>query len=153
MVKVIANQDGNLIATSPNNPAWGWYKLEEERQTITPEGIVKVEKLTAIVQGWVRDIKTLNWKINDTVPGRIIIRESLTPFNKKNPEKDLKMAGDSGIVCSVGGAPIYRRYFYNANSDAQDQLVAHDNNEEIKEAYLGQLQLGSVDPLADEFNL
>lgn len=134
-VKVVLNVDGSLISTSPSNPDWGWYKVEQERMTINDEGVARMEKLSAIVQGWMKDISGLKWKEGMVLPGKIIIRESLTPFNKKNPEKDLKVAGESGIVCSVAGAPIYRRYFYNVNPNAVDQLIAHDNKEEIKEAY------------------
>jgi hypothetical protein len=36
------------------------------------------------------------------LPGTIVIEESLTPFNKKAPERDLKIAGETGIVCRVG---------------------------------------------------
>lgn len=134
-VRVILNVDGSLISRSPINPDWGWYKVEQERATINEDGVARIERLSAIVQGWMKDIRGLNWKEGMVLPGKIIIRESLTPFNKKNPKKDLKIAGESGIVCTLSGAPIYRRYFYNANPNATDQLIAHDNTDEIKEAY------------------
>jgi len=59
----------------------------------------------------------------------------LTPFNKKNPERDLKIAGDTGIVCTVNGQPIYRRSTYSAASNAQDTLIKHDNVEQLRSAY------------------
>ena len=134
-VKVVPNVDGSLISTSPSNAAWGWYKVEQERMTINEEGVARMEKLSAIVQGWMKDISGLKWTLGMNLPGKIIIRESLTPFNKRNPEKDLKIAGKSGVICKVNDQPIYRRYFYNQNSQAEDVLIAHNNKEEIKLAY------------------
>ena len=134
-VKVVLNVDGNLISTSPSNSDWGWYKIEQERMTLNDEGVARMTKLSAIIQGWMEDIRGLKWTLGMSLPGKIVIRESLVPFNKRNPEKDLKIAGKSGVICKVEGKPIYRRYFYNQSNAAEDVLIAHDNKEEIQAAY------------------
>lgn len=134
-VKVVLNPDGNLISRSMNNPEWGWYKVSQIRITINDEGIARQETLSALVQGWIKEIKILGWKLDDELSGKIIIKESTEPFNRKNPDRDLKIAGQSGVVCTINGKPIYRRYFYTVRADAQDQLIVHDNKEEIREMY------------------
>ena len=59
----------------------------------------------------------------------------MTPFNEKQPEKDLKIAGDTGIVCKFEGSPIYRKTQYTLASNAEDVLIKHDNVEELRAAY------------------
>jgi hypothetical protein len=69
------------------------------------------------------------------LPGKILIKESLEPFSSKNPERDLKVAGDTGIVCRLEGNPIYRRTYYSVSSNAEDTFIQHDNVEELRAAY------------------
>ena len=66
---------------------------------------------------------------------KIIFKESLTPFDKKNPDRDLKVAGETGITCVQDGAPIYRKNFYTEDEKAIDVTCAHTNKEEIKAAF------------------
>ena len=70
----------------------------------------------------------------ETIPGRIVIKEQLTSFSQNDPDRDLKYAGDTGIICCVDGEPIYRKTFYVADATSQDVLVAHNNGDAIKEA-------------------
>jgi hypothetical protein len=51
--------------------------------------------------------------------GTIVIKESLTPFNEKDPTRDLKVAGSSGILCKVGNDPIYRKTVYSNSANMQ----------------------------------
>jgi hypothetical protein len=67
--------------------------------------------------------------------GKIIVQEAMEPFNGKNPERDLKVAGSTGIVCRVEGAPVYRRTLYTEKQNLTDSFIAHTNVEEIKAAY------------------
>jgi hypothetical protein len=62
----------------------------------------------------------------------------LTPFNNKTPERDLKVAGGTGIVCTVGGQPIYRRTKFSFDANAQDTFVKHDNVDQLRDAYAAQ---------------
>jgi hypothetical protein len=59
----------------------------------------------------------------------------MAPFNAKNPERDLKIAGETGIICSVAGAPIYRKTVYSASANAEDVLIKHDNVDQLRAAY------------------
>ena len=69
-----------------------------------------------------------------TLPGKIYIRESLEPFSADDPDRDLKIAGDTGVVCCSHGQPIYRKSFYDQTGTQGDDLVPHTNGDAIKEA-------------------
>ena len=78
------------------------------------------------------DLQQLAFTADQELDGKIVTKEQLTPFNESDPDRDLKMAGDTGIVCSKGGEPIYRRTNYTPDTTAQDVLIAHDNSDEIR---------------------
>jgi adenine specific DNA methylase Mod len=77
----------------------------------------------------------MNFYAGQELPGKIVIQESLEPFNQKNPRKDLKIAGSTGIVCTLNGQPIYRRTIYKQDSFAENKLIQHDNVEQLRNAY------------------
>lgn len=68
------------------------------------------------------------------MPGKLIVEESTVPFSITNPNRDIKMAGNTGIECTFEGKPVYRRVKHTVNVAAVDTLVAHDNREEIRNA-------------------
>ena len=73
--------------------------------------------------GLVEDLKEMNLYAGQGLDGKIIIEESLEPFNKKNPERDLKVAGETGIVCTLGGLPIYRRTKFTFNQISAFSII------------------------------
>jgi hypothetical protein len=80
-------------------------------------------------------MKAMNFFADKELPGTVLIKESLVPFNAKDPERDLKVAGSTGIVCTLDGLPIYRKTYYSIKSNVEDIFVQHDNKEEIKAAF------------------
>jgi hypothetical protein len=134
-VKVTADELGNVVVISKNNPEWGHIRLEQVRATIDDNGFVRKRTISALVHGTVEDLKSFSWYKNQEVSGKIVFKESLEPFNLNNPEKDYKIAGKTGIVCCQDGQPVYRKTFYTLNSSAEDVAVAHNNTEDIKAAY------------------
>jgi hypothetical protein len=91
--------------------------------------------MSALIQAPVGILQEMGYYAGQILDGKIIIKESLTPFNKKSPERDLKIAGKTGILCKVGDEPIYRKTVYNTSSNAADITIQHDNVEELREAY------------------
>jgi hypothetical protein len=87
------------------------------------------------VHGTVEDLKSFGWTKGVDLPGRIVFKESLEPFNVAQPERDYKIAGKTGIVCCQDAQPIYRKTFYTLNTSAEDISVAHNNVEDIRAAY------------------
>lgn len=134
-VKVSANEAGKVVNVSENNPAYGFIRVTQDRLITDDSGWLRVKTLSALIPGLVSDLNKLGWVDGQEIEGKIIIKEKLEPFNKKNPEKDLKIAGDTGIVCKIGGKSIYRNTMYTTSATAQDITINHDNVEEIRGAY------------------
>jgi hypothetical protein len=99
--------------------------------------------------GLVEDLKAMNLYGGQALDGKIVIEEALSPFNKKNPERDLKIAGETGIVCTLGGLPIYRRTKFTFNESTPDSTVDHDNIDELRAAYAAQASNAAVQPNED----
>lgn len=136
-VKVVADATSKaVINVSPNNQDWGYVRLEQVRTVIDDNGFLSRKTMSCLLKGPVDTLKESGFYAGQELPGTIIVEESLTPFNKKNPERDYKVAGDTGIICTQAGAPIYRRTKYVATPNAADgNTVEHDNVEELRAAY------------------
>lgn len=148
-VTVIADETGSVITLSENNADYGYYRVQQARTMIDDSGFAHRKVLTALIPGLVEDLKAMALYANQQIDGKIVIEESLTPFNKKNPDRDLKIAGDTGIVCTIGGLPIYRRTKFTLNQNATDTSVEHDNIEELRAAYAAQEKSKAIQPNED----
>ena len=135
-VNVLADDMGNIIIPSPNNEEYGYVRVEQKAATVNSEGWVKISKRNAIIKGKIEDLKQFGFQKDKTIPGKIIIKESFVPFNILNPEKDLKYAGNTGVVCRVDDQPIYRQSFFTTDFNQHDDLITHNNSDEIKEAQM-----------------
>jgi hypothetical protein len=134
-VTVIGNEQGQVINVSTNNPEYGYVRVVQTRTMFDESGFLRARKVYALIPGRVEELEMAGFRANQELNGQIIVKESLTPFNENDPERDLKIAGDTGIVCSVEGQPIYRRTQFTASSNAEDTLIQHDNVEELRAAY------------------
>ena len=144
---------GAIINVSQNNPEYGYFKLQQVRTLINESGFLRRQTLSALIQGPIGILKEMNYQNGQSLDGTIIIKESLTPFNKKNPERDLKVAGKTGIICSFEGQPIYRKTLYNSSANATDITVQHDNVEELRAAYNAQQnEISAIKP-NEEFTI
>ena len=133
-VNIIADDMGNVIRQSNNNSEYAYIRLQQDRVTFGNNGWVKKSNVSTLLHGKLEDLQSLNFKAEDTLAGKIIIKESLEPFTSNDPDRDLKRAGDTGIICCVDGQPIYRKTFFVADATAEDVLIAHNNGDAIKEA-------------------
>ena len=135
-VKIVADATtGAVVRVSETNPEFASVRLEQVRTVIGNNNFIERKTVSTLLQGATADLTAMGFYAGQELPGSIVVEESLTPFNKKNPERDLKIAGDTGIVCRVGDQPIYRRSTYSAASNAQDTLIKHDNVEQLRSAY------------------
>jgi len=148
-VIVTADKAGNVISTSQNNSEWGYIRVEQLRATIDDQGFARKTVLSALIYGKVADLTDFGWKAGTELPGRIVVVESTTPFNPKAPEKDLKVAGSTGIVCMLGNEPIYRKNAYKSDASATDSTIEHTNGEEIRAAYAATRSNSAVTPNAE----
>ena len=136
-VKVTANEAGDVVIASKENATYGHIRVEQKRTVISDKGWVKVKNISALLHGTVEELESLGYADGQQLPGKIVIKESLIPFNNENPEKDYKIAGKTGIVCCIDGQPIYRKTFYNPSGNDQDDTIAHDNSDAIRLANSG----------------
>ena len=144
-VKVVANATtGAVVNVSENNPDYGFVKLEQTRAVIDDNGFLKNKAISTLLQGNIEDLKGLGFYAGQELDGRIRIQESLEPFNTKNPERDLKVAGETGIVCSKAGAAIYRKTAYDPTGTKEETYVQHDNIAELRAAYETQKTSGAM---------
>jgi hypothetical protein len=132
-VTVVADSNGNIIGQSQNNPDYGYIRVEQKTIQISEQGWLKSVKRSSLLKGKMDDLLAAGYKDGTELPGRLIVKESLTPFNPENPDKNLKIAGSTGIICRIDDQPIYRDTFYSTNVNAYDELISHNNNEEIKD--------------------
>jgi hypothetical protein len=133
-VKVVADATGAIINLS-SNPTYGYVKFEQTKTAIDDNGFLRRKSVSSLVHGTVEELKSMGFYAGQELPGNIIVQESLAPFNNKTPERDLKVAGDTGIICTYEGSPIYRRTIYSNAGNAQDVLIKHDNVDQLRTAY------------------
>lgn len=133
-VYVTADALGNVIGVSPNNPDYGWIRVETIVNEIKEGGWFKLVKRSALIKGLLEDLKQADYQEGDEISGKIIVKEQLVPFYDENPDKHLKIAGDTGVICSYQGSPIFRDSFFTNNPHAEDEFIQHDNQEEIRTA-------------------
>ena len=141
-VKVTADELGNVI-TPTANPEIGYIKLEQKSNIINGNWI-KNQRKTCLIFGKFEELQDFGFKKDDELDGNIIIEESFIPFNENNAEKEMKMAGSTGIPCLLDGQPIYRRQRYTTNLNETDILIQHNNVAEIKEAIDATNQLNLI---------
>jgi len=133
-VKVVADATTGLVINQSANPMFGYVRVTQIRTIIDDNSFMKKKEFSALIHGDIEELKSENYYEGQELPGSIIAEESLEPFNKKGPNKP-KTAGDTNVVCTLGGFPIYRRTKYTTKVGAEDILIAHDNKAEVKAAY------------------
>jgi hypothetical protein len=136
--KVIVTADATtnaVITVSENNSDYGYIRVQQVRTMIDDNGFLKRKVVSALIPGAIDELKEANFFAGQQLDGKIVIEESLEPFNTKTPERDLKIAGETGIVCTLNGQPIYRRTRMSFDATASDVAIKHDNVEELRAAY------------------
>jgi hypothetical protein len=147
-VMVVADATtGAVINQSVNNPEFGFIRIEQFVNHYDDNGFLRRRKSSALISGPMSDLQDADYYAGMELSGRIIVQESLTPWNEKNPNRELKVAGSTGIVCRVDGQPIYRRTLYTEKENLTDIFLAHDNIDELRFAYQNNQAVKSI---ADE---
>lgn len=146
-VKVVANATtGAVVNISENNPEYGYVRLEQVKAVIDDNGFLKNRATSTLLQGLTVDLQSMKFFAGQELEGRIVTIEALEPFSSKTPERDLKKAGETGIICSKEGNPIYRKTVYDISGSKTDVFVQHDNVAELRAAYDAQKASGAMSP-------
>lgn len=152
-VTIVADSaTGMVINQSVNNPEYGYVKLQQSRTIIDDNGFLKKTTLNALIKAPIDILKEMNYYPGQILDGKIIVKESMTPFNKKSPERDIKIAGNTGIACTLEGNPIYRKIVYTQSANAEDITIQHDNIEELREANSYKVNSSAMRP-SEDFSL
>lgn len=140
-VTVLADDNGMVIRQSKNNPEYGFVVLQQTRTMIQSNpanlknvGWLKTQKMTTLLKGKMEELKMYGIAKDTVFPGKIVVKESTTPFSEEDPDQHLKIAGETGIVCCIDGEPIYRITYYTADPNEQDEFVQHNNVDAIRSA-------------------
>lgn len=133
-VTVVGDEAGSVINPT-RNPLKGYIKVIQNRAIFDNNGSFRFKPVSAIIHGTIDDLKKLSYRAGEEIEGKIVIEEQLQPFNPNNPDYHIKKAGDTGIICSIAGNPIYRRTLYTDSLSAEDTLIQHDNVDELRAAY------------------
>lgn len=133
-VKVTGTESGQVVIPSDNNTTFAHVRVTQRRNFVDDRGWLKKKDLSALILGETTDLSDMGLFAGQELPGKIVIKESLFPFNVNNPEKDYKYAGETGVVCCLDGQPIYRRAFYDATGKDEDVFIKHNNGNAIKAA-------------------
>jgi hypothetical protein len=151
-VKVVADPATGSVVHGSNNEDFGYIRLEQVRTVIDEKSqFLKRKVLSTLIHGEISALRECGYYAGQELPGKILVEESFEPFNSKNPERDLKIAGQTGIVClgrDEDGTvkPIYRRHVYSPNPAKQDVTKDHINKEEIKAAFAANSHVKTLQP-------
>jgi hypothetical protein len=149
-VVVITDVAGNVITQSKKSQEYGFIRVSQMRPDFDNRGFASIKEVSALIHGTIEALKKFNWHANQELDGKIVVREQLKPFNTKDPERDIKFAGDTGVICTHEGQPIYRKNFYTLNLNATDVLVEHTNKEQIYAAIQNNKEVITDDVTAQE---
>jgi hypothetical protein len=143
-VLVTADKNGNVIGVSENNPDYGYVRVEQAGTFINDQGWLRSTRRSTLIKGLLKDLTEAGFYAGQELAGKIVVMEALSPFNPENPDRDLKVAGETGVVCRIDDQPIYRQTFYTTNENLQDQLIMHTNAEEIREVQAAKRAISSL---------
>jgi hypothetical protein len=153
-VTVLADEKtGAVVNVSENNSDYGFIRVQQQRTMIDDSGFLRRKSISALVPGTVSELTDSGFYAGQQLDAKIVVEESLDPFNTKSPERDLKIAGETGIVCTLGGLPIYRRTLLSFDATTADSLIKHDNVDELRNAYNAQKSKTALKPNADFSNI
>jgi hypothetical protein len=149
-VKVSANAQGQVIVPSENSKGYGYIRLQQDRAFVNDKNWVSVTTVSTLLYGTIENLSKFGYTAGMELPGKIVIKESLEPFNAENPEKDYKIAGKTGIICCLDAQPIYRKTFYSTSETENDVFIIHDNGAAIKAAAVNKVEEAPVEETASE---
>tara|TARA_Y100000592_G_scaffold2625_1_gene3945 strand:+ start:60 stop:728 length:669 start_codon:yes stop_codon:yes gene_type:complete len=123
-VTIVRDKLGNIVRQT-SNPEYSYIVLSQKRTSLK-DGWVNEKKYTALLKGRTDTLKAISFGKIKELPGNIVVRESTKQSDPNDPNRNLKIAGDSGIIlCTKDGEPIYRETFYDPSGMEHDILIQH----------------------------
>jgi len=136
MVKVIAHPEtGAVITVSKNNSQYGTIRLDSENVSLEG-GFMNKSKRTAFIRGKVSDLQSLGYKAGQTLGGKIMKKESFSPFYEGQRPK---INPSNGEIILTNGEETFLDYTYTSDANAADVWVGSTNKvEEVVNALIEQ---------------
>tara|TARA_R100001443_G_scaffold29490_2_gene42702 strand:- start:661 stop:1137 length:477 start_codon:yes stop_codon:yes gene_type:complete len=133
-VVVLANEKTKAVVNvNENKPDYGYIMVAQSKIVTGSNGWLDVKRVTAVVPGNMEKLTGAGFYEGQELPGKIRTQESLEPFSDVNIEKQMKRAGgENAPVCTLMGKPIYQQRTWTVDANLEDELIAHDNKDEIR---------------------
>lgn len=130
-VKIKAHSEsGEIVTQNPNKPDFGSIRVDQEI-TSFEGGFLNRQNRVAFIGGRMEDLQSLGYKEGTTLPGKIVVIETLEPqYTGHSP----KINPETGEELTQSGQAIYRDTKYTENQNVSDQLLSHDTVEQTVEA-------------------
>lgn len=128
-VKVVKHPVSGLVITpSTNNPEWGTFRVDEEKQVFV-NGIFDIQRRTAFIRGKIELLERLNLTEGKVMPGTIIKKESFFPqYEGHNP----KINPTTGETVLKNGMPVYLQQEFVSDAQAQDVWLEEPQGAEVQ---------------------
>ena len=129
-IDIVPNEEGQVYRESQNKELH-YIRLSQSSLKFSNNFLKKVT-LSCLVFGKLEELKDAFSNLK-SLPGKLVIKESFTPSDPNDLDRDLKRAGsDDAPICLANDKPIYRTIFYDPTASIEDTLIPHTNVEEIR---------------------
>jgi hypothetical protein len=139
----------DLIGVSPNNSDFGYIRVvSSEGLSFGAGGWLNSRQKSTLIKGKITDlqewVRKNNIQVESEIPGKIVVKESLTPFYETQQPKRSNPEGPV-LYKTVGGInrPIYRQTEFTLDDTIQDELIQHDNVLSTQPVATGRMQPNS----------
>jgi len=78
-----------VVEQSKNNPDYGYVKVVQSRSMVGADGFYRKMEVPALIHGFTSDLVHAGYYAGQELPGRVVIKESLTPFNVADKVADV----------------------------------------------------------------
>lgn len=130
-VTVVVNKTTGKVVSPSANPEYGYVRVEQKTYSYDMNGFEREKVVSALIKNKM-EILEGRFYAGQELDGKIITLESFEPTNPNNLEQDLKVAGETGIVCKADGRNIYSKRIFTTDMSMSDARIAHTNGAEIK---------------------
>ena|SRR5690606_4057021 len=130
-VKVIAHPEtGKVVTENPNKPGEGSVRFDQEVNTMEG-GYYNKRKRTAFIGGKVEDLESLGLKAGQTMPGRIVQKESYEPFYDG---QSAKINPTTNEVIQKNGKDVFFQFVYTERETEPDYEWVGVNDQQVSES-------------------
>lgn len=130
-VKVVAHPEtGNVVTPNENKPGEASIRLDQEVNSMEG-GYLNKSRRTVFIGGKIEDLQSLNFRAGQTLPGKIVRRESFEPFYEGQSPK---INPTSGEIMRKNGQEIYFQFQYTENETEPDYLWLGSTEVEVSES-------------------